>query len=411
MADFLRQLTTLKAVNARNEIVGLRAVGQFGTLFAGTLYDSYGGVFSKPTVFDPAAPPRRKRALDLPVEPEVYQVDAGDGVLLRLTRYRGGRKGPLMCVHGLGVSSKIFSTDLIERNLLEELVANKYDVWLLDYRSSIDLPYAARQYSADDVAIKDFPAAVSFIRKTAGAPSIQCLVHCFGATTFFMAMLAGLQGVRAAAVSQIATDMVVPLASELKAICHAPDFLEGMGIEILSAYVDVQQGLAGKAVDQLLRFYPVHDGPRDVSAVSRRVSFIYGQLYEVDQLNQQTYDNLHELFGIASISSLKHLALMIRHKKIVNFEGGDSYLEEEQGMPNLKRLAIPIVIVQGEANKCWLTESTARSIERFSNVNDPQLYQRKLIAGYGHIDCIFGKNAMRDVYPFFIEHLDKTAEA
>jgi cholesterol oxidase len=184
-----------------------------------------------------------------------------------------------------------------------------------------------------------------------------------------------------------------------------------LGIEALSAYVDVQDGLAGKAVDRLLWFYPVHDGPRDVSAVSRRISFIYGKLYEVEQLNQQTYDNLHELFGIASINSLKHLALMIRQKKIVSFDGADSYLQEQQGMQSLKRLAIPITIVQGELNKCWLTESTAKSIERFSKVNDPQLYQRKLISGYGHIDCIVGKNAARDVYPFFIEHLDKTAEA
>src|SRR5205823_1597261 len=116
------------------------------------------------------ARPRQKRQLDLPVAPEVYQVDAGDGVQMRLTRYRGGRKGPVMCVHGLGVNSQIFSTDLIERNLLEELVAHKYDVWLLDFRSSIDLPYATQRYTADEVATKDFPAAVSFIRKTAGVP-------------------------------------------------------------------------------------------------------------------------------------------------------------------------------------------------------------------------------------------------
>src|SRR5437899_11382795 len=129
-----------------------------------------------------------------------------------------------MCVPGVGVSSLIFSTDLIERNLVEELVAHQYDVWLLDYRSSIELPYATQRFTADDVATRDYPAAVSFICKVASVPSIQCLVHCYGATTFFMAMLAGLQGVRAAAVSQIATHVKVPFTTEIKALFHAADF-------------------------------------------------------------------------------------------------------------------------------------------------------------------------------------------
>ena len=31
-----------------------------------------------------------------------------------------------------------------------------------------------------------------------------------------------------------------------------------------------------------------------------------------------------------------------------------------------------------------------------------------VIPGYGHIDCIFGKNAVKDVYPFIVEHLEAT---
>ena len=79
---------------------------------------------------------------------------------LRLTRYQGGAKGPVMLVHGLGVSSLAFSTDLIDTNLTEYLYAHGYDVWLLDFRSSIELPYAETQYTADDIAIYDYPAAV-----------------------------------------------------------------------------------------------------------------------------------------------------------------------------------------------------------------------------------------------------------
>jgi cholesterol oxidase len=29
------------------------------------------------------------------------------------------------------------------------------------------------------------------------------------------------------------------------------------------------------------------------------------------------------------------------------------------------------------------------------------------VPGYGHIDCIFGKNAATDVYPLMLRHFDR----
>jgi cholesterol oxidase len=31
------------------------------------------------------------------------------------------------------------------------------------------------------------------------------------------------------------------------------------------------------------------------------------------------------------------------------------------------------------------------------------------VPGYGHIDCMFGKDAVVDVYPIILGHLEKTA--
>ena len=38
-----------------------------------------------------------------------------------------------------------------------------------------------------------------------------------------------------------------------------------------------------------------------------------------------------------------------------------------------------------------------------------RLRDRRVIPDYGHIDCIFGKNAAVEVYPHVLAHLDKTA--
>ena len=144
---------------------------------------------------------RKKRPLRVGA-PEVHVCTPSDGLQLRLTRYRGGSKGPVILSHGLGVSSTIYSLDTIDTNLLEYLFAHDYDVWLFDYRASIDLPASRTQFTADDIALKDYPAAVELVRRITRAATVQMVVHCYGSTTFVMAMLAGLQGVRSAVCSQ-----------------------------------------------------------------------------------------------------------------------------------------------------------------------------------------------------------------
>jgi cholesterol oxidase len=32
-----------------------------------------------------------------------------------------------------------------------------------------------------------------------------------------------------------------------------------------------------------------------------------------------------------------------------------------------------------------------------------------VVPNYGHIDCIYGKNAVNDIYPLMLKHLDATS--
>ena len=56
-------------------------------------------------------------------------------------------------------------------------------------------------------------------------------------------------------------------------------------------------------------------------------------------------------------------------------------------------------------------ESTALAVKRLGEANGAHLYDRRVIEGYGHIDCIFGRDAARDVYPVMLAHLEKSANA
>ncbi|HUI57703.1 MAG TPA: alpha/beta fold hydrolase [Bryobacteraceae bacterium] len=403
-ADFARQLTTMKVTNAPNETERLRGMVRFGEFFAGVLYQTYGGVFARSTAFNPDAPPRKKRALRL-AAPEVYPFSAPDGVALRLTRYQGGAKGPVILSHGLGVSSLIFSTDTIETNLTEYLFAHGYDVWLLDYRASIALPASANLSSGDDIATRDYPAAVAKVRELTGAPSVQMVVHCWGSTTFFMAMLAGLTGVRSAVCSQIATHIVAPVMTKLKTGLHLPSFLDALGVQSLTAYVDTHADWRERLYDAALKLYPVALKEECDSPVCHRISFMYAPLYQHEQLNQLTHDTLHELFGVANIRSFEHLALLARKGHIVALDGSEAYL------PHLDRLAIPISFIHGGSNRCFLPESTELTYNLLRQTNGDSLYTRHVVPGYGHIDCIYGKNAVNDIYPLMLSHLEATSDA
>jgi cholesterol oxidase len=131
-----------------------------------------------------------------------------------------------------------------------------------------------------------------------------------------------------------------------------------------------------------------------------RITFMYGSLYQHDRLNDLLHQNLHELFGEANIQTLEHLAAICRAGKLVDVEGRNSYL------PHLEQLDLPILFISGEDNECYLPESTRLSYDRLCGAFNPEQYQREVIRGYGHIDCIFGERAARDVYPFILQHLE-----
>lgn len=402
-ADFMKQMTTMKVTNADSLAERLKYQAEFGKLFAGALFDTFGGIFVKQSYFDPDATPRKRRPLRVSA-PEIYDFKTEDNLNLRLTRYKGGSKGPVILSHGLGVSSRIFSMDTYETNLLEYLFAHNYDVWLLDFRASIELPAAANtQFSADEIAKYDYPAAVSTVRQITKAKTVQMVVHCYGSTAWTMSMLGGwLKNVRSAVVSQVSTHMKVPFLTKLKTGLHVPTFLDKIGIDSLTAYVDKHSNWLEKFFDDSLRFFPIQKEERCNNPVCHRITFLYGQLYEHDQLNDETHKNLHEMFGVANITSLEHLALLSRKGHVVNFQGEETYL------PHLERMAIPITFISGGENECFLPESTEITYNLLREKNGKHLYKRFVIPKYGHIDCIYGKNAARDVYPFILEHLEET---
>jgi len=379
-ADFARQMEALRVTGERDEERRLQWQARIGHALAGGLFDVYGSVFAMPTVLGPARPPRRRRALRTG-PPETRELRARDGGWIRLTRYRGGPKGPVVLVHDLGLSSRMFRSDTIDTNLLEYLYGHGYDVWLLDLRVSHELPASPMGANADEVAGLDFSVAVEAIRAMTGASDLQFVAHGFGSMTLFMAMLAGLRGVRSVVASQVATHPVV-----------AADALERVQLA-------GQEGLEGRLQEQLPD--EVQEGCS--SASCHRATHLYGPLFEHLQLSRATHETLHELFGLADTRTLAHLATIVRCGQVVRSDGSDAYL------PHVGRLAVPTLFLHGGENAVYPPEGTRRSFVQLSRSNGAGLYGRHVLPDYGHLDCILGQHAVRDVYPLMLAHLERTA--
>jgi cholesterol oxidase len=406
--DFAHQLRTIEVIGAKSTTERLRTIAKFGRVFAKEMFERYGSVVAPDSVFDPDKPPRKRRALRAPVR-EIYDLPTEDDHTLRLTRFNGGSYGPVLLVHGLGVSSEIFSTDLIDTNLVEYLTGHGYDVWLLDLRVSIALRTADEQSTADEIARYDHPAAVDFVLNKTGAQSLQEVVHCFGSNTFIMSMLGGWidpAKVRSVVCSQVAAHLKTGLLARFEGGVHLPGMLHALGVDSLSAYVDADADWKSRLFDDMLRLEYVPPGQHCRSAVCHRVTFVYGLLYQHEELSVPLHDNLHELFGVANMSSLEHLAAMVRKGHLVDADSKSVYIEPGS---NLARLKLPIRFISGADNRCYLPESTERTRQMLAEANGSDLYDRVVIDGYGHLDSIFGAHAVADVYPRILEHLNKTA--
>lgn len=388
------------------------------------------GLPPRSMVFNPDAPARPRRPLRLGT-PEIYFFNTADGVELRLVRYQGGDKGPVILSHAFGTSSLLYLIDTIEPNLTEYLFAHGYDVWVLDYRASAALPASSQPFSIDEIATLDYPAAVQKIREITQAESVQVMAHCVGAMALLMALCAGLQGVRSAIVSQLSAHPTVVPQIKAKAFIHAPAMLRASGATTLSPLqplgtqvassattrlesschwlssltgsgmdVHAHTGKLNQLIDEMLKFQPTHE--HCSSQVCRRILFIYGEAYRHDQLNADTHEAIPEMFGMANLATLEHLSRMLRVGRIVDKHGKNVYL------PHVDRLAIPIAFLHGAENRQFLPKTTERTFRLLCRKNGAQWYTRHVIPGYGHMDCLVGKDAARDVFPLILAELEKS---
>ncbi|HKH03601.1 MAG TPA: GMC family oxidoreductase N-terminal domain-containing protein [Acidimicrobiales bacterium] len=414
VGDFARQLTTMRVTGVASRSERLLWTARFDAKFLWGLRRIYAGSLDDVGRFpeQPAQPVPLTgggaRVLDVPC-PEPRWCDGrghwhegnaiGPDAWLRLIRYEGGRRGPVLLAGGFSMSATSFLGDTVRQNLVEHLTGKGYDVWLFDYRASIDLPSAYTSFTVDDIACEDWPAAVAEVLRVTGAGSVQMVGHCVGSVSGMMALGAGLAGVRSAVFMQFGLHPAVSTFNQLKAQARVGERLKSLGFGEVAPLVGTS--VRNTLLDMGLRALPLSTGERCGKAVCRWINAIYGCTHAHDQLDEATHDRLEDMFGVGNLASLNHLSAIARRGVAVDVHGDEVYTA------NPERFRLPILLVSGARNRIFRPEGMLRTQRWLSRHNDPELYTRHVLPGYAHLDALIGRNASEDVFPVVSTHLDR----
>lgn len=391
---------------------------KFAGLFGGVLFRAYGGLLADLSNFpatDPPPPSPRTapapRPAPMPAPLDHQPIRLKDGFSIRLTRYAGGRKGPVLLAPGFSVCASSFAADTVQANLVDALMAAGYDVWLLDYRASADSGSpvgSGHPYSIDDIALVDWPAAVEAVRRATGAPSVQVVAHCVGSMSLLMALLRGLEGVRSVIASQLTLHPVTTWLNEAKAdlnLATVLDHMDDLHGQFDSVAPPPQHAtMADHRIDVATWGVPVPDGEACKNPVCRRVFSFFGASYTHAQLNAATHSGMGRWFGPVSLSPFEQLTLIMKAGHVVDRHGDETYLQRPLAQAGL---ALPITFIAGARNQIFLPETSLRTQAWLKSINPGTRYERRVFDDYAHMDHFIGRRAAQDVFPYLVSELER----
>lgn len=337
-------------------------------------------------------------------EEKIFPFSAGDGFTCNVIHVTGERKpvkGPVLLVHGAGVRANIFRAP-VETSIVGYLVENGYDVWLENWRSSID--FVPNNWTLDQAAVFDHPAAVETVSRETGSDKIKAIIHCQGSTSFMMSAVAGLTPKVTTIISNaVALHPVVPPWSGFKLRFTLP--LLGAITKDLNPHWGVEAPTAAAKMISAMVAATHHECN---NAVCKQVSFTYGSgfpaLWRHENLNDETHEWLKEEFGSVPLTFFRQMARCVANGHLTSVEGHKE-LPKEFGVRPPETDA-RFVFLAGRCNKCFIPESQRRTFEYFESCRKG-FHALREFEDYGHLDVFVGKNAARDTYPVILEELNR----
>jgi cholesterol oxidase len=344
-----------------------------------------------------------------------YRFVTEDGLELMWTNYKRGHqdgKHIVALVHGNVVSSEMFV--LPEHyNLVNFLLDNGHtDIWSLDWRTSTRFGYNQldREWSCDDVALYDMPAAFKFLSREVGDRHIHVVAHCVGSLTLAMAISAGLvTGIRSMTCHSV--HLITKFKNSNTAKLTLSNALLGKmgGIKRIPMH-ECNQESAGQKLVQVLA-EKMRENCTD--PVCNLVNFIHSStahgLFNHDNITRETHDRLGEIFADLPISIYDQIMHMNLKGVAVKNETTDSQydrLPRNYMADAHDRFNFPVLFLAGSENKIWF-DSCELAYKYLSVATPANQHELAIIPGYGHMDLFWSPKAYLDVFPKILDFLDR----
>jgi len=321
---------------------------------------------------------------------------------IRIADRDPGPNGPVLLAHGAGVRAEMFYGQPQRETIVDHLLERGYDVWLLNWRGSIDLPNVS--YTLDEVARFDHPAAVQKVYEVTGK-KLRALVHCQGSVSFMMAAVAGLLPTDPDTGEQLVTHVV---SSAISLFFEVPDrtWLKQRAmmplVRRLGTGADPQWGIrainaAGAALARVSRSAerPCGNVPCQVA------SYIYGAGWDVLLCHDNLDDDVHAWtareLGYTPFSLIGQVAESCRYGHIVPAQPREArspatYVELEPRIEGVR-----FTLLGCTRDTMFEPAGQQRTATFLAGAGLEADYVP--LEGYGHMDAYWGKDAATDVFP------------
>jgi predicted alpha/beta hydrolase len=326
----------------------------------------------------------------------ILGVRTDDGRQLTLHHIRGEAEpteGPVLLAHGTGVRANLFYGAPIPRSIVDVLVEAGFDVWLGNWRGSIDLPEC--DYTLDEVARFDHPALIAAVLRETGAQTLKAVVHCQGSTSFALACAGGLVPEVTDVVSNAVSFHVdVPRLSKLQMQVLLPMMSVGF------PGFDPQWTVRPTALRARLLAAWARTVRRECrEPVCQMANYTYGVggniLWDHANIDPPTHRWIAREFGWVPITFFRQMSRCAAAGHLVAASGFDELPEDVVASPPRSRPRW--TFLAGSANRCFLARSQERSFAWLDGL-EPGRHALVEVPGYTHLDLFFGRDAERDVF-------------
>ena len=323
--------------------------------------------------------------------PPLERIDftAGDGASLLMHHTSGGTRGPVVLTPGTAMTALSYCIDTVPQNLVEFLVAQGFDVWLVDWRTSPLLAAHERPYTLDDVAHYDWPAAIAEVRRRTGSKQVSVLAHCLSSPCFLLSNLRGYMEpgqVRSFIASQVALHLHMTPVAGLKLETRVDRLLPFRDM-IHQRPADAHEDFSDIAVSFLSHILPKSyscDNP-----ACHRQSATFGDLIFHARVNAATHALMGDLVPECLTAFLQDVANWARKPDILTDEDRN----------HLDRLRLPILFISGAENRMFVPLATELTFNLLCEANGADSYQRKVYNDFGHLDSYIGEDANTAIWP------------